>query len=98
MDKNKEQVNIKDALLLIKSYTLDELQQKIEQFLIKIIKEILFLLCIAILILPTPISIVVDLGNQIEELVINFQKFLLEKGSTFVNWLDKIEKGINDAR
>lgn len=34
MDKNKEQVNIKDALLLThnnKSYTLDELQQKIEQ-------------------------------------------------------------------
>lgn len=34
MDKNEEQVNIKDALLLThnnKSYTLNELQQEIEQ-------------------------------------------------------------------
>lgn len=68
-----------------------------KRFLIKIIKVILFLLCIAMLVLTTPISIVVDLGNKIEKLVINFQEFLFEKGSTFVKWLDKIEKEIINA-
>jgi hypothetical protein len=68
-----------------------------KRFLIKIIKVILFLLCVAMLVLTTPISIVADLGNKIEELAINFQKFLFEKGSTFVNWLDKIEKGTNNG-
>lgn len=67
-----------------------------KRFLIKIIKVILFLLCVAMLVLTTPISIVADLGNKIEELAINFQKFLFEKISTFENWLDKIEKEINN--
>lgn len=64
-----------------------------KRFLIKIIKVILFLLCIAMLVLTTPISIVVDLGNQIEKLVINFQEFLFTQVGFFVDWLDKIEKG-----
>ena len=63
-----------------------------KRFLIKIIKVILFLLCMAMLVLTTPISIIVDLGNKIEKLVINFQEFLFKKSSIFVNWLDKIEK------
>lgn len=68
------------------------------RFLIKIIKVILFLLCVAMLVLTTSISIVVDLGNQIEELAINFQKFLFKKSSIFENWLDKIEKRTNYVR
>lgn len=65
---------------------------EMKRFLIKIIKVILFLLCMAMLVLTTPISIIVDLGNKIEKLVINFQEFLFKKSSIFVNWLDKIEK------
>lgn len=69
-----------------------------KRFLIKVIKVILFVFAVAFLFLCELISTIFRITTRINKLIQNFEEFLFAQISFFVNWLDKIEKEINNAR
>lgn len=67
-------------------------------FLIKIIKVILFVFTIAFLILCELILTIFRIIERINKLIQIFQEFLFAQIGFFVDWLDKMEKEINNAK
>lgn len=65
-------------------------------FLIKIIKVILFVFAIVFLILCELILTIFRITEPINKLIQNFEEFLFAQIGFFVNWLNKIEEGINE--
>ncbi len=69
-----------------------------KRFLIKVIKVILFVFAVVFLFLCELILTIFRITTRINKLIQNFEEFLFAQIGFFVNWLDKIEKEINNAK